>query len=71
MIKTLFGFSAAALVAAAIALPAMRARVHEEQPLARQAGSTVDGNDGDVNPGGEAMVFSFVSTVSKASPVLK
>lgn len=45
--------------------------MHEEQPLARQAGSTVDGNDGDANPGGEAMVFSFVSTVSKASPVLK
>jgi hypothetical protein len=57
--KTLFGFSAVALAAAAIVLPAAGASMPNDSQPATAVVNKIDGNGGAPNPGDGAMVFNF------------
>ena len=67
MKKTLFGFSAVALAAAAFVLPATGASVHDDPSPAPQAASKIDGNGGAAMPYGEDLALHFVMKYTKSS----
>ena len=59
MKKTLFGFSALALTAAAFVVPATGSNGHDEPSSARLGNATIDAGAGAENPAGEALVLNF------------